>query len=170
MIHPALKGKKMVFDVKGKPELAKAIVARLAQLGVPGEGVFLRPPRRIIVEGNRASYCTSGNCNSVICADTPVSILDDLYFSETSPLQLEVGKWYRSRDGKLRGPIQKSDHQWFLEYNDGDNSWTREGAYRAGIVCPIDLIEEVTHLPITLADGTTVEIPVAEHERLRGVK
>jgi len=33
MIHEALKGKKLVFDVKGKPELGRAIVARLHELG-----------------------------------------------------------------------------------------------------------------------------------------
>lgn len=84
------------------------------------------------------------------------------------PFRLQVGKWYRARNGEVVGPLSKQcgDTKWpyYARVADGiTRSWTPEGrqAYKASDDSPYDLLCEVPaptptpapELPFTLQLG-----------------
>jgi hypothetical protein len=62
---------------------------------------------------------------------------------EPKPLQLEVGKKYRTRDGEIVTVERKYDELAYPFYSNG-GSYLADGIYLRGETCLFDLIEEVT--------------------------
>ncbi len=79
-------------------------------------------------------------------------------------MQLEVGKYYKTRDGRKFGPMYKTgskDHN--MEFDDGSGSgWTKRGTWLNTCQDERDLIAEWTDTPapVTLSAETIDHIAI----------
>jgi len=79
--------------------------------------------------------------------------------TQTGTLQIEVGKYYRTRDGRKVGPMVGRDFKW-VDGQGGstDPEWNRDGTHRSGFTTYADeLIAEWTDPPKTWGEMTDAE-------------
>ena len=71
---------------------------------------------------------------------------------------LQEGRYYRARNGRAYGPINKS-REFFYPFFFGEYTWTKEGKSTIGPDSPHDLIAEITELeakPPVAHKGATI--------------
>lgn len=60
-----------------------------------------------------------------------------------SELQIEEGKWYRRRDGRVVGPAERVSDALYYPWTAGGATYTTDGAHTYGCSSDYDLVEEV---------------------------
>jgi len=76
-------------------------------------------------------------------------------------MKIEAGKYYRTRDGDVVGPMRRVD--WCdATFTAGDFTWNEDGSYVQGIPYKLDLISEVY-----VSDTPPADAPAPEAKTLR---